>query len=291
MTQESSLSNKSPLVAADRMRIVDESGNSKTALMSEVTEFTGEKTLQYTKITNVSADYTLLATDQILMVDTTAAEVVITLPLSSSFSSGVWRNFIINHTKGTNNVKIICSGTETFVYGNTWFDLGSHPYSFTIGTFNNGVSSSWGLVRNVTVKASVRRDTNWSAANFSSITAIPFDVEAYNSQDELMITDIGGANTSRLEVLNTGTYKVSYGLDIDSTGGFTWNLTAQLYKNGVAVSHTDVRTGNYGGEDSSLSFIPSYIDLVAGDYLELRINQNNLTGNLVGATLNLEIRL
>ncbi len=277
-------------VASDKARVVTAAGLSRVSTFEAIKDFVGSKSLQYNNITSISADYALLETDQVIMVDTTTAEVVITLPLSSGFSSGVWRNFIINHTAGTNNVKIVTSGAETFAYGNTYFNLGSHPYSFTIGTFNNGSASNWGLVRNCTVKANIHRDASWAASNFSSATAIPFDHEGYNNQSEILTTDIGGTNPDRMTILTTGTYKISYGVDIDSTGGGTWNATVQIYKNGTALENTDVRTGNYGSEDSSLSFIPTYIDLLAGEYLDLRVVQNNLTGNLVGGTLNVEIR-
>ncbi len=278
-------------VAGDKSRMVTAAGLSRVSTFEAIKDFVGSKSLQYNNITSISSSYTLLETDQVIMVDTTSAEVVITLPLSSGFSAGVWRNFIINHVTGTNNIKIVTSGVETFAYGNTYFNLGSHPYSFTIGTFNSGSVSSWGLVRNCTVKCNLHRDADWAASNFSSATAIPFDHEGYNNQSEILTTDIGGSNPERITILTTGTYKISYGVDIDSTGGSTWNATAQIYKDGVALENTDVRTGNYGSEDSSLSFIPTYLDLVAGEYIDLRIVQNNLTGNLVGATLNVEIRL
>ncbi len=257
--------------------------------MSEVEEFTGEKSLQYTKITTVSADYTLLETDQILMVDTTADEVIITLPLSSWFSSGVWRNFIINHIKWDNNVKIVCSWAEIFNYGNTYFNLWTHYYSFTIWTFNNWTISTRGLVRNTTVKASAHRDANWASSNFSSTAIVPRDAEHYNNQDEILVYTSWAS--ARYTVLTTGTYKVSYTIDIDSTGGSTWNATANVFKNWVALDNTETRTGNYGSEDQSMALPCQYISLTAWDYIDLRIDQNNLTGNMVHSMFNIEIRL
>lgn len=249
--------------------------------------------LSFSNTKAITSSYTVTDHDilsgAVLMVDTTAAEVVLTLPEASNFSEGVWRQLIINHPSGDNNVKILLSGSDTFVYSNTYFNLGTHPFSFTVGTYNNGGGSKWGLVRNTTVKASGHRDASWAAANFSSMTIIPFDHEDYNNQDELLVYTAGAA--ARYTVKTAGTYKVSYQVDIDSTGGSTWNATAQIYKNGVALDGTEVRTGNYGNEDQSMALIPMYVDLAADDYLDIRIDQNSLTGNLVHAKLNIEIRL
>jgi hypothetical protein len=248
--------------------------------------------LEFSTLRSVSADTTLLSTDRVILVDTTSDDVEITLPLSSSFSANIWRNFIINHVSGTNAVIIKTTSPETFVYGNTFFNLGSSPFSFTLGTLYNGSTGTWGLVRNTTVKAKLHRTTNWASSNFSSSAIIPFTHVDYNNQDEILETEIvGGTNPGRITVKTAGTYKVSYGVDIDSTDGDTWNAIAQVFKNGVAVEGMDVRTGNYAEEDQSMSFIQTYIDLDVDDYIDLRILQNNLTGNLVASSFNIEIRL
>lgn len=225
-----------------------------------------------------------------LMVDTTSGEVELTLPAKSSIpdTSDLY-SFSIIHSKGSNNVKVKCNGAETFEYGNTFFNLGKHLFSFTLGGLNTGSVASWGLMRNVTIKASSHRDANWAAANFSSMTIIPWDTEEYNNNSELLVYTSGAS--ARYTILTDGSYKLSYNIDIDSTGGSTWNATAQVYKNGVALENTEIRTGNYGNEDQSMALIPTYIDLVAGDYIDLRIDQNSLTGNLIRSTFNVEIRL
>lgn len=241
-------------------------------------------------ILSKTAAYTYQPGDGVLLVDTTAGEVIITLPAITVWPDEAFRNVIpIVHAAGTNNLKVILSGAEAFVWGNTYFNLGTALKGFDFAAIRNGANAKYGILRNITIKASAHRDASWASTNFSSTTIIPWDNESYNNQSELLVYTSGAS--ARYTMLTAGSYKISYLIDIDSTGGSTWNATSHIYKNGVELANTEVRTGNYGSEDQSMALIPTYIDLAAGDYIDLRIIQSSLTGNLIHSVLNIEIRL
>lgn len=242
------------------------------------------------KITNTAVNYTYQPGDGVLLVDTTAAEVVITLPSITAWPDEAYRLVIpLVHVAGENNVKVVLSGAETFAWGNTYLNLGTALKAIDFAVVRNGAMQKYGLLRNVTVSASAHRDAAWSATNFSTPTIIPWDTEQSNSQDELLVYTGGAA--SRYTALAAGDYKLSYMIDIDSTGGSTWNATAHIYKNSLELENSEVRTCNYGSEDQSMAFVPTYVHLAAGEYVDLRISQNSLTGSLVHAVFNIEIRL
>ena len=224
------------------------------------------------------------------LINSTAAEVVITLPLVSTLTmDSIIKTFNIIHGMGDNNIKIQCSGSDTMIYGNTFVNLGAARGQFIIASRSSTSLKSYLLFRNFTVKASAHRDATWNASNFSSTTIIPWDAEPYNSQDEIL--DYTAGASARYTIETTGTYKVNYTIDINSTGGATWNATSWIYKNGVVLENTEVRSGNYGNEDQSMTLPCSYIDLEAGDYIDVRIDQNNLTGTINHHMFNIEIRL
>ena len=243
-----------------------------------------------------TSDYTITIDDilagKVIVVDTTSGDVTLTLPLLSTLpSDGILRNFSIGHSSGSNDVIIETNSADNFVFASVskTFNLGHSNFHFTLAGIYTGSDGRWGFQRNVTINASSHREANWASTNFSSMTIVPWDNEHNNNNDELLIYTAGAS--ARYTVKTPGKYKIAYQIDIDSTGGGTWNATSQVYKNGLALENTEVRTGNYGNEDQSMSLIPTYIDLVADDYIDLRIDQNNLTGNLVHSIFNLEIRL
>ncbi len=257
----------------------------------------GVTSLNPLRITNASGHATnhTITIDEVMsgrlfIVVTTAGEVTFTLPKVDDIpKDDIFYQIMINHVAGNNNVKVVTHSGDEFAWGNTYFNLGSHLFNFTIAGTNSVMGGAWSIVRNLTVKASAHRNANWASSNFSSSAIVPWDDEEYNNQSELLVYTSG--TSSRYTVQATGTYKVNYTIDIDSTGGGTWNATSQVYKNGSALDNTQVRTGNYGNEDQSMCLPCTYVSLVVGDYIDLRIDQNNLTGNLVHSSLNLEIRL
>ena len=244
-----------------------------------------------------TSDYTLTVADvlsgSVFVADTTGGDVTFTLPpLADLPADSKLHSFAIGHSAGDNDVLIETDSADNFVYASVskTFNLGSSNFHFTLAGTYNGSSGRWGFQRNTTIKSSMLRSSNWSSSNFSSMTVIPFESENYNNNSELLVVTTG--SSAKYTVKTSGSYKVSFKIDIDSTGGLTWNATAQLYKNGVSLGDAyAVRTGNYGNEDQMLGLPTTYLDLDADDYIDLRIDQNSLTGNLIRASLNIELRL
>jgi len=241
----------------------------------------------------ITADYTVTKSDVdlwcVIMVNSTSWNIVVTLPKASSFDADIRKKIIINHTTWDNKLKVLLSWSDEFIYTNTYFYLPMKWSSTTFWTLNHWGSATRGIVSDVTIKASWHRDADWASTNFSSNTVIPFDGEAYNTQDEILVYT-SWAN-ARYTVKTAWSYKVSFMIDIDSTWWSTWNALAQVYKNWVAIESLQARTGNYANEDQSMACMPAYIDLDVDDYIDLRIDQNNLTWNLVHAMMNIEITL
>ena len=237
-----------------------------------------------------TASFTYAVGDAIPLINTTAGDVTMTMPAITDWDDEAFRNEIeLAHVAGANDVIIQLDGVETFAWGNTYLNLGNALKGFTLAALNYGALETYGLLRNITIRAESHREASWAAANFSSMTIIPWDAEESNNQDELLVYTAGAA--ARYTVLAAGDYEINYTIDIDSTGGSTWNAAAQVYKNGVALDNTEVRTGNYGSEDQSMCLPNKTITLAAGDYIDLRIDQYNLTGNLVHSMFNISIRL
>ena len=229
--------------------------------------------------------------DPIPLIDTTSADVTMTLPAITAWDDEPYRHEIeLVHSAGGHNVIVKLNGTETFAWGNTYFNLGSALKGFTLAAIHNGAMQKYGILRNVTINAAARRNASWSASSFNSMTIIPMDGEMYNNQSELLTYTAGTG--FRYTVLATGDYYINYKIVIDSTGGGTWNATSEVFKNGVTLGKDyQMRGGNYGNEDDSMTFPRTKLTLAAGQYIDLRIDQNNLTGNLILATLSIEIRL
>ena len=237
----------------------------------------------------VTTDYTITNDDVLngrIIICNNSADMTLTLPAASDFETNTIHYLDIRHPSHWYNVKIEQPWTDTFVYGNTYFNLGTKAFWFKLGIANLGGSASYGLLDSITVKASWHRDASWASSNFSSMTVIPFDTEEYNTQDEILVYTSWAS--ARYTAKTAWSYKISFQIDIDSTGWSTWNATAWVYKNGSALDILQARTGNYGNEDQSMSCVSWYVDLETDDYIDLRIDQNNLTGNLIHAMLNVE---
>ena len=229
------------------------------------------------------------------IINTEAKDITLYLPSSADFPLDNLYELDVRHPTGTNSVCVQLLDNDVFAYSNNWFDLGDRysGFKFGVGHFSSGLSK-WGLLRSLTIRASGQREASWSSANFTSMTVVPLDNEEYNTNTQLLYYTDGAS--AGYEVVTPGDYEVSYVIIIDSTGGGTYNVTAKVYKTpagGTAaeVENTETRDGNYGGEDCMVTLPTSYIHLEAGDKIDLRIDQNNLTGNLLHAMLNIKIRL
>ncbi len=236
------------------------------------------------KARSVNTNTTVLVTDQVIFVDTTSGDITITLPLSTAYpADGYLYELWVKNASGSNDVIIQLSGGEIFSQGHNKVILHSNRMAYHMGAMNGG---GWSNVDGITVAIETHRNTDWNSSNFSSYTAIPWNHTDLSDNDAIMDDDISGSNPSRIECKTAGRYCLSYHLAVDSTGGSTWNLNSRIRINGSStIDSSETRTGNYGGEDGSLSIGFICVDLDANDYLELELEQTNLTGNVISAVL------
>ena len=228
------------------------------------------------KIKEVTVSYNYDYTDGLVVVDSTAGEVVITLPLMADLlEEREYRHiFPIMHIGGGNNVKIQLSGSETFANGATFFNLGIGLFCFDLYAINSANISTYGLYSPLTIKAAITFAGTFGYGSFVTTPAIvPFDTEKNNTQDEILLfqalsdgvitstaTGVGGTSVIATDVahgLTTG--------DVITIAGTT------DYNHEVAVTVLKVATFEFSDSwvsDLSGTWIrsPRFTVLLAGDY-------------------------
>ncbi len=131
----------------------------------------------------------------------------------------------------------------------------------------------------------VRRAATWSSSNFRSMNAIRFDT--LDMATDTSVIGWSDTDPSRITIGQDGFYVISGNMLFDSTGGSTYTLDTYLRKNGSEIiSGSQLKSGNGRNEDLSVTLQAMVVQLSAGDYIEWRIDNNNLNGNLAMATLN-----
>ncbi len=181
-------------------------------------------------------------------------------------------------------VTIQLSGSNVFRSGSSKIVLRDVNDSTLIGgVYKADGVKGWISTSKQKISCQARRSTSWAASNFSSYTAIPFNVTQLELDDEIIDHD-SVTNNTRITVKKDGIYGIAYSYDIDSTGGATYTVRTRVRKNGsTEIAGFTTRTGNYGNEDQCGSLPTLYAELDEDDYIEIEIDQNNLTGNLVNA--------
>lgn len=174
---------------------------------------------------------------------------------------------------------------ETFADGLTKCVMRHAGETVRLGGMYMNPGNGWLRLLRRCVVCQVRRDTTWSALNFSSPAPVPWTINDVEDNDAVL--DFTSGPPELVTAHYSARYMMSYQVSIDSTGGSTWNLTAYLRINGTTIIPGSVRTGNYGGEDASLSLPRVDYDLVAGDYIELVLDHTNLTGEMWSAIMNI----
>jgi hypothetical protein len=193
---------------------------------------------------------------------------------------------------GNNTVTINIASSGTFIDGLDQVVMPHYNQLCEIGGYHKtGVYTFYGRVNQVQTDLQVRRAATWSATNFASPAAIPFDTQ--DIEDNTSVSSWEGVtNPSRLTANLEQVYKVNYFVAINSTGGLTWTLEVWLRKNGTTeINGSRLRTGNFGNEDGSLTLPTLTVPLAEDDYLEVMIAHSSLTGNLhsATATMNCEV--
>lgn len=308
------------------------------------------------KTKEISASHNYSYTDGLLVIDSTAGEVIITLPVMDQMEEREYRHiFPIMHVGGGNNVKIQCSGAETFANGATFFNLGKGLFCFDLYVINSANLSLYGLYTPLSIKASHTFNGTFDTGSFGSVAIAPLDTVKYNDQSEILLiqslddgiiastaTGAGGTSviatdvahglttgdvitiagttdynaeftvtvltvdtfeftdtwvsdqsgtwirSARCTVLISGWYKLSYQLKITSTGGSAWTATGLIYKNGSLLADSTIDFGDLASVSRVVSLAPIDVELAAGDYIDLRVDNSGLTGALKTALLSVE---
>lgn len=233
----------------------------------------------------VAADTDIEATDEpVIVVDSSGGPVEVTLfPDSEVPADGKIRRWWVNHFAGTNPVNIVVDG-GAFADGLARYVL---PIGKTVqlGVLNGG---GWLRIGDALTTTQVRRAAIWPAASFVAPTPVPFDIaDRIDNSDVTNWSAFAPLSAEQVRVVLAGRYQISYSIDINSTGGVTWNVTTYLTRNGVEIPGTRLQTGNFGAEDASVSLPRVTVDLDADDRIRLIASQPGapLTGNMASAIL------
>ena len=141
------------------------------------------------KIKEKSASHSLLYTDGLIVVDSTAGEVVITLPLIAEMKLvDEYRHiFPIMHVAGANNVKVQLSGSETFANGATFVNLGKGLFCFDFYVIRSANIAKYGLYSPLTIKANHVFTGTWDTASFGTVAIAPLATVLNNDQSEIFL--------------------------------------------------------------------------------------------------------
>jgi len=226
------------------------------------------------------------ATDFFVQVHAVNSDVVVTLPTLASLAGNPTQIiYLLTTATGLYDVRIETQGADTFIPGHTYVNLEKGQRFYGITMHENG----FGFMDDIPIEGTWFLDTDWDATNWSTPTAIPWEAEVKNSQDEILEWD---DVNHRFYFRATGEYTVHGGGTIESTGGSPagWTASMILYKNGSPLSHSELAAG---GERYSKHTIFGYahFDFNENDYLEWRIEHSNLTGSLISASINLYTRI
>lgn len=217
----------------------------------------------------------------------TSLDITLTLPDPSGLplADGYLRRVYAGNFGGNGGHFHVDIDGSNFLDGLSRAEVTANGGAVMLGAVNGTLASVWVRISSLENHIQVRRASTWAASNFATPTAIPFLVQDLEGNDAV-ISWAATPNPSRLTISLTDHYHFSGVLNIDSTGGVTWNVEAWLRKNGTTeIPGTRVRTGNYGAEDQSVALPSIGLALEEGDYVEWIIEHTSLTGNLYSAML------
>ncbi|MDP8268278.1 MAG: hypothetical protein P9L97_06065 [Candidatus Tenebribacter davisii] len=156
-------------------------------------------------VKHIAADYSYNPGDGLLCIDTSVGNVTITLPPIAGWPNQDYRIILpIMHTAGLNGVYVQLSGDETFLLGNTTFLLGAAPFSFDFYVINSDDLSTYGLISDLTIKATTAMVDAFAAASWATIAVIPFGIELENTGPELLVYQADGSGVIASAVTGTG---------------------------------------------------------------------------------------
>lgn len=230
------------------------------------------------------------ANGPVIIVDTTAGDVEVTLPAADTIpADGLLHRGWVHHIGGGNKCVVVVDG-EDFHDGLAKMVIPEGVTTQLGGMYMGPSNEGWLRISKISTRLQIRRAATWAAINFAAPAAIPWDTEDIEDNDSVIEWE-GVINPSRVTIKFGGYYDIKFFVNIDSTGGLTWNLAAWLEKNGTEVAGTRLRTGNYGDEDQSIALPGVEIELAENDYLEVVLDHTLLTGNLCSATMVIQVEV
>jgi len=243
----------------------------------------------FQKVTPISANHSYEPGDGLLCVDTTSAPITITLPPIASWPLQDYRIIIpIMHTGGLNNVLLKLSGEETFLLGNTQFDLGPSVSAFDFYVINSESLTTYGILSDLTIQAVSLLTSAWASTAWAALAIVPFESELDNTGPELLVsqTYIFGAIASSADggdgtvVFADGAHGLSIGDIITIVSTTNYNNDYEI----VAVpdeDHFSIEETFLGDETGTWKRPARYTLLTAGMYKVAFSAQIDSTG---GAT-------
>lgn len=228
--------------------------------------------------TTTNSPYYATGDEDVIIAVADTGDLIIILPQESSVTE--YKDLrIINNSVGDNRVIIRTFLGDLFRYGNTEFVIPPNKAEFVVGLYEHGHH----LLTEMSCDLRMMK-SNWGASNFTSLTNIPYTAVSNNQPEFYEITAPG-----YVKILTTGNYDVSTMFEIDSTGGFTWNIQTRLYVNDLEVPFSRMATGNYGNEDNSMTGIIWGLELETDDIVDMRIRNTTLTGELLFTSFQLRL--
>lgn len=222
---------------------------------------------------------------EVIQVIPLSTNINIYLPLVSTVpNDGLFRAFyIIKAVESMYKVNIYTQGSDSFLRNFSKLTLNCINDLVYIGAiYNNPYLTVGSAAQLLSLN---RGSTIWNATNFSSAKAIPFLVEEKNSNTDIYGIDLVTFPTRITFGINC-IVNISFNGSVDSISGSNpYSYEVYLALNGTKIIHGTIYGGNYDREDSSFSLSDVIIQVSYGDYLELFIDQDSLSGNLKTANL------
>lgn len=122
-----------------------------------------------------------------------------------------------------------------------------------------------------------------SSINVNTVTptAVPWDVEMF--KDVASFVHSNTVNPSRIQVVIGGTYEINYMFSLVNDNNQRKTLRSRLRLNGTNyVPRSACYAFTYSSSDDKATLVSSsfLVDMNAGDYLEIMVNQQTNTGNV-----------
>lgn len=262
-------------------------GSDSQVLVADSTEASGLKWVNNCfggcyKLSLKAANHTATLDESLWLFGQTGTATLTMFEATNIPNTGIAREFGA-YNLGTGILTVSLQGTDTFNNGISNIDVNPGEFVRFMGAYPN-TGNGWVMLQAPSAKVQLGRGAAWTASSFSSLTAVPLDTVDRISDKYRINADLSTQPT-RITALLTGSYRVSCHGNINSTGGSSYSVLGYIRKNGTTkIVGTDFAFGNYQTEDTFFTLPPINTYLTSGDYLELMIDQNNLTGSAENIT-------